>query len=66
MDVVGERGSFEKDLRLIGSGFQRRGKELQNERSENLSLDVRGGRERRRWSEERVLPVGLILIRLHK
>ena len=31
MDVVGEGRSFEKDLRLIGSGFQRRGEELRKE-----------------------------------
>ena len=64
MIVTGEGGSCEKDLRLIDREFQRRGEELQKERSENLSLEVRGGRERQRWLEEQILPVGLIVIRL--
>ena len=46
MDLVGEGGSFEKDLRLIGREFEGRRDELRKERSENLSLEVRGGRER--------------------
>ena len=62
MDVVGEGGSCEKDLRLVGREFQRRGEELQKKRSENLSLKVRGGREKQRWSDERVLSVDLLLI----
>ena len=66
MDVVGEGGSCEKDLRLIGKLFQRPGEELRKERSENLSLDVRVGRERQMWSEEPVLTVGLMLMRLRR
>ena len=57
MAMVGEDRNFEKDLRLI---------EFRKERSENLSLEVRGGREKQRWSEERAVPEGLILIRLHR
>ena len=67
MDVVGEGGSFEKDLRLIGREFPRRGEELRKERSENLSLDYKGRKGETEvvgTSEERVLPLGLILIRL--
>ena len=37
---------------------------LRKEQSENLSLEVKGGRERQRRLEERVLPVGLMLMRL--
>ena len=59
--MVGEDERLQKDLVLVDSEFQRQGKELQKEQSENLSLNVRGGRERKRWSEERVFPVGLIL-----
>ena len=59
--MAGEGGSFEKDLRLIGRDEERK----YRRNNQNLSLDVRGGRERQRWSKERVLPVGLILIRLH-
>ena len=66
MDVECEGGSVEKDLILIGKEFQRQGKELWKERSEHLSLDVRDARERQRWSEEPVLPVGLILMRLRR
>ena len=36
--------------------------ELWKEQSENLSLELRGERERQRWPEERVLPVGLIMM----
>ena len=36
----------EKDLRLVGREFQRRGEAFRKELSENLSLDVSGGRER--------------------
>ena len=60
---VGEDGvgiCWEKDLRLVGREFQRCGEAFRIERSENLSLDVSGGRERQRWSDDRVLPVGLI------
>ena len=45
MDVVGEVGSFENDLRLIGKEFQRQIEEFRNEQSENLSVEVRGERE---------------------
>ena len=44
--MVLEDGSCEKDRRLVGREFHRRGEELRKKRSENLSLDVRGGRER--------------------
>ena len=44
--MVVEVGSCDKDLKLIGREFQRLGEKLQKERSENLSLQVRGGRER--------------------
>ena len=37
-----------KDLRFIGREFHKRGKELWNDRSANLSLVVTGGRERQR------------------
>ena len=43
----GEEGigiCFEKDLRLVGKEFQRRGEKLRKERSENLSLYVSGGK----------------------
>ena len=46
--MVGEGWSFEKDMRLIGREFQRRGAELRKERLENLSLDIRGGKKRQR------------------
>ena len=32
---------------------------MRKERFENLSLDVRGGSERQRYSDERVFPDGL-------
>ena len=37
-----------KDLRFIGREFHKRGEELRNERSANLSLEETGGRERHR------------------
>ena len=46
MDVVGEGESSEKDMRLIGREFHRQGKELRMKQSENLSMEVRSGRER--------------------
>ena len=48
IDVIGECGSCEKDLRLIDREFQRRGEILWRERSENLTLEVRNERERQR------------------
>ena len=39
---------------------------LRKKLSDNLRLEVRGGRERQRWHEERVLTVGLILMRLRR
>ena len=45
MDLLGEGGSCETDLRLIGRYFQIRGEELRKERSE---LEGEGGRERQR------------------
>ena len=53
-----------KDLRLIDREFHKRWEELRNDRSENLSLVKTGGRERHRWSEERVLLGGLIFMSL--
>ena len=35
-----------KDLIFIGREFHKRGEELRNERSANLSLEEKGGRER--------------------
>ena len=49
MVIIAESGSCEKDLRLVG------GKELRKERWENLSLEVMGGRQTGRSSEERIL-----------
>ena len=37
-----------KDLRFIGTEFHKRGEELQNDRSANLSRVETGGRERHR------------------
>ena len=37
---------------------------MRKERLENLSLDVRGGSERQRYSDERVLTDGLTLMSL--
>ena len=37
-----------KDRRFIGREFHKRGEELRNERSANLSLEEKGGRERHR------------------
>ena len=37
-----------KDLRFIGREFHKRGEELRNDRSANLSLMETGGRERHR------------------
>ena len=51
------------DLRFIGSEFHKWGDELQNEPSANFSLMETGGTERHRWSEERLLPGGLIFIK---
>ena len=45
-----------KNLRFIGREFHKRGEELRNERSANLSLEETGERERHRLSKERVLP----------
>ena len=46
MNMIGEDGSCEKDLRLFGKEFHKRVKVLWKERSENVSLEVRDGRER--------------------
>ena len=53
-----------KDLRFIGREFHKRGEELRNDRSVNLSLVETGGRERHRLSEERVMLGGLIFMSL--
>ena len=44
--------------------FQRQGAEMRKEWLENLSLDVRS--ERPRYSDERVLPDGLIFMRVYQ
>ena len=59
--MVGEDWSCEKDLKLVGREFHRQGEELCKEQSEDLSFEVRGGKERQR-SEKRILPVGLTLM----
>ena len=46
MAVVKWCVSEEKDLRFIGREFHKRGEELRNDRSVNLSLVETGGRER--------------------
>ena len=56
--------SGEKDLRLIGREFHKRGEELRADRSTNLSLVETDEMERHRWSEERVLLGGLIFMNL--
>ena len=48
MTVVKWCASGAKDLRVVGREFHTRGKELQNDRSANLSLVKTGGRERHR------------------
>ena len=53
-----------KDLRFIGREFNKRGEELRNDRSANLSLVETGGSERHRLSVERVLLGGLIFMSL--
>ena len=39
---------------------------MRKERSENLSSDVKGGNERQRYSDERVLPDGLTSMSLRR
>ena len=48
MTVVEWCVSGVKDLRFIGREFHKRGEELRNDRSTNLSLVETGGRERHR------------------
>ena len=48
MTVVEWCVSGAKDLRFIGREFHKRGEELRNDRSANLSLVKTGGRERHR------------------
>ena len=62
MTVVEWCVSEAKDLRFIDREFHKRGQELRNDRSANLSLVETGERERHR-SEERVL-LGLIFMSL--
>ena len=64
--MITEGGSCMKDLRLVGREFHERRDELRKEQSENLSLEVMDGRKRQWWFEERVLPVGLMLMRLRR
>ena len=49
-----------------GRDFQRLGAEMRKERLDNLSLDVRGGSERHRYSDERVLQDGLTFMSLQR
>ena len=51
-------------LRFIGREIHKRGEELRNDRSANLSLVETGRRERPRESEKRVLLGGFILMSL--
>ena len=46
--VVEWNVSGSKDLKFIGREFHKRGEELRNERSANLSLEETGVRERHR------------------
>ena len=48
MTVVEWCASGAKDLKLIDREFHKRGEELRNDRSANLSLMETGGRERHR------------------
>ena len=64
MTVVEWCVSGANDLRFIGKEFHKRGEELRNDRSANLSLVERGERERHRRSEERVLLGVLIFMNL--
>ena len=48
MTVAKWRVSGAKDLRFCGRKFHKRGEELRNDRSANLSLVETGGRERHR------------------
>ena len=48
MTVVEWCVSGAKDLRLIGRDFHKRGEELRNDQSTNLSLVQTGGKERHR------------------
>ena len=48
MTVVEWCASEAKDLRFIGREFHKRGEELQNDRSANMSLVETGERERHR------------------
>ena len=57
------RWEFLKRSEIIRQRVPETRTELRKERSENLSLGERDGTKRQRWSEERVLPVGLIVIR---
>ena len=40
--MVVEGGSCERDLRIVGREYQRRGEKLRKERWENLSFEVKG------------------------
>ena len=64
MTVVEWCVSGAKDLRFIGREFHKRGEELRNDRTANLSLVETDRRERHRRSEERVLLGGLIFMSL--
>ena len=64
MTVVEWCVSGAKDLRFIDREVYKRGEELRNDRSANLSPMETGGRERHRWSEERLLLGGLIFMSL--
>ena len=44
--MVGEGGICEKDLKLVRREIDRRGEQLQKKPSDNLRLDVSGGRDK--------------------
>ena len=67
MGKVGKDGSFVNDLRLIYRVPETMGQITEGKvREFNLSLEMKSGRQRHRWSEERVLRLGLTLIRLRR
>ena len=54
MPVMERCVSVANYLIFVGKEFHKRGEELRNDRSANLSLVKTGRRERHRWSNERV------------
>ena len=66
MDVIGEGGSFEKSSEINMKIVPETRVITERNDQRSKASYVSGGRARRRWSEERVLSVGLILISLHR